>query len=83
MPTCRLPIGLRSIFSVVRTEKNKFQHKNMDTYEVILFKNFDSLIPPLELFSLQDATFLNHKLLSLSNSTWEETPHCAARGVLL
>lgn len=83
MPTCRSPIGLQSIFSVVRTGLNKFQHKDMDTYEVILFKKFDSLTPPLELFSLQDAAFLNHKLLSLSNSTWKETPHCAAWGVLL
>lgn len=37
MATCGLPIGLQPIFSVVRTGMNKFQHKNMDTYEVILF----------------------------------------------
>lgn len=41
------------------------------------------MIPPLELFSLQDAAFLNHKLLSLSNSTWEETPHCAHMGRII
>lgn len=83
MATCGLPIDLQPIFSVVRTGMNKFQYKNMDTYEVILFKKFDSLIPLLELFWLQDAAFLNHKLLSLSNSTWEETPHCAHMGHII